>query len=117
VEAARREAVEDRVEPGQLEAALLRLERRPREDADRERAATGLLHEREVLLDDGGLVQPLVGVPVAAVEQVREAPDDWLVAVGPPGPGGGRDLRDREQAAGKRDVRGGAQGGLDEAAT
>ena len=28
---------------------------------------------REVLLDDTGLVQPLVGVPVAAVEDVREA--------------------------------------------
>src|SRR5258708_9907346 len=118
VEAARGEPVHDAIEPSELEAALLGLEVAPGEDADREGVATRLLHEAEVLLDDRRLVEPLVGVPVPAVQDVRKAGDDRGVAIRRRGESGARPGgRGAEQAAGKGQPGGGAQRSLEEVAT
>ena len=70
--AARGAAVHHVVEPAELVAALLGLERGPGEDADGDRVDPGEREEAEVLVEDAGHVAPLVGVVVAAVEEEGE---------------------------------------------
>ena len=65
-------AVHHVVEPAELVAALLGLERGPGEDADGDRVDPGEREEAEVLVEDAGHVAPLVGVVVAAVEEEGE---------------------------------------------
>ena len=70
--AARGAAVHHVVEPAELVAALLGLERGPGEDADGDRVDPGEREEAEVLVEDARDVAPLVGVVVAAVEEEGE---------------------------------------------
>ena len=108
------EAVHDVVEPGELEAALFGLEGGPREDADGEGVAARLLHQAEVLFEDGGLVEPLLRAPVAAVQDVREPRDDRRIAIRQPR-GRGAGLRcHRHQPPRQREERGGAKRALQE---
>ncbi len=81
VEAVRGQPVHDVVEPRELEPSFLGLERCPGEDADGEGIAPGLLHQAEVLVDDAGLLQPLIRVPVGPVQDVREGRDDRGVPI------------------------------------
>ena len=62
-------AVHHVVEPAELVAALLGLERGPGEDADGDRVDPGEGEEAEVLVHRAGDVAPLVGVVVSAVEE------------------------------------------------
>ena len=66
------EAVEHVLEPVEVKAAFLRLERRPCEDADAHQVAAGELHQPDVLFEDVRLVAPLVGVVIAAVAEEGE---------------------------------------------
>ena len=77
-----RDAVENTVEPVEAVAAFLGLEANPGEDRDGEGVAARLLHEADVLLEDVGAIEPLVGVVVAAVEDVRETWNDRGEALG-----------------------------------
>ena len=69
---ARGAAVHHVVEPAELVAALLGLERGPGEDADGDRIDPGEREQAEILVEDAGHVAPLVGVVVAAVEEEGE---------------------------------------------
>ena len=42
------------------------------EDPEREGVAVRLVHEFKILIDDFRMFEPLVGIPVASVENVRE---------------------------------------------
>src|SRR5438105_4417713 len=64
------EQVEDAVQPLEVVAARNRLQAGPAEDPDADEVDAGLAHQPDVLLPDD--VGPLVGVVVAAVQDVRQ---------------------------------------------
>jgi hypothetical protein len=67
------EAVHDAVEPVERPHVRGRLHRRPGEDAHRQVVEPGAREEREVLVDDLGALQPLVGIPVGAMDEMGMA--------------------------------------------
>ena len=76
-----REAVHHAVEPAERKLPLLRFEGRPREDADGHRVAVRQLHQAHVFLQDFGLVQPLVRIVVATMEEMRTLRIDRWIAL------------------------------------
>lgn len=56
--------------PAELELAFLRLEGSPGKNPERNRVHVGQLHESEVLVEDPGVAQPLVGVVVGSVKKM-----------------------------------------------
>ena len=72
--------VQDLVQPSEVVDALFRLQRRPGKDPHRERVEARKLCQAHVLLPDDVLFpEPLVGVVVAAVDDVRHLPHDGRV--------------------------------------
>lgn len=69
----RRQPIHNLVEPVKFKYTRLGFELRPGKHPDAEGIAAGLVHEPKILLDNGGLVQPLIRVIVAAMEQAKFA--------------------------------------------
>ena len=67
-----RAAVHDGIKPGEIVFALFDFNLSPGEDSEREGVAVSLVHEFKILIDDFRMFEPLVGVPVASVENARK---------------------------------------------
>ena len=60
------------VKEGKIKFSLFRLKRYPREDSNRHCVAMCKLHQAHILVQDVGMVEPLLGIVVSAVQNVRE---------------------------------------------
>ena len=67
-----RAAVHDGIKPGEIVFALFDFNLSPGEDSEREGVAVSLVHKFKILIDDFRMFEPLVGVPVASVENARK---------------------------------------------
>ena len=75
------EVVHHPIEPIEGESALLGFERGPREDADGHRIAVRQLHQPQVFLQHLGHVQPLLGIVIAAMQEMRTLRVDRRIAL------------------------------------
>ena len=73
VDAAAPQPVDDFVQPREVVHAVLRLQPRPRENRNRHTVHMCLMHQLDVLFQNLRMIQPLVRVIVAAVQENREA--------------------------------------------
>ena len=73
VDAAAPQPVDDFVQPRKVVHAVLRLQPRPRENRNRHTVHMCLMHQLDVLFQNFRMIQPLVRVIVAAVQENREA--------------------------------------------
>ena len=72
VDAAAPQPVDDFVQPREVVHAVLRLQPRPRENRNRHTVHMCLMHQLDVLFQNLRMIQPLVRVIVAAVQENRE---------------------------------------------
>lgn len=64
------------VEPGEVEHALLFLDLPPGEDRHRKGVAMRFIHQFEIAVDNAGVIQPLIGIVVAPMQNMRIIADD-----------------------------------------
>ena len=65
-------ALHNIVEPCKIESPLFRFILRPGKNADGKGVAVRLVHQPEIVVDNAGSLQPLIGVVVTAVKKMRK---------------------------------------------
>ena len=71
-----RAAVHDRIQPGEIKHSLFQLNLSPGEDPQRERVASGAVHQFKIPVNHLRVAQPLIRIPVSAMQNIRKIPDN-----------------------------------------